>query len=139
MNFAITLNHNVQTNIAHSTNLELRSQAIRSALKFVTRTHPDYAGVGFDMDFMTTKAATILEPFLNDGQLPTSNALIAAWAEKFDRFSENVKQTAAANIAPMVNDFVYVLATEAANIATVEDPAISQTGGYANEPTFGAA
>lgn len=154
MNSANILLENVRSSVIRKQNRNSRRRAIHSALIAVTRTHPDYAGVGFDTKFMTNEAAVLMEPFLNGGRVPTANALVAAWAERFSHFNENVASTAAANITPLVNDFVYVLASEAATIAVVEEMAINQTitsqtitsqtitrtnGGYLSDPEYGIA
>ena len=126
MNLANTLAQNIRSMVAGYTNRNARRTAIRSALMRVTNAHPEYRGVGFDEHFMLNKAAELMKPFVAGGPLPTSDALLTAWASQFPFSNESAKR-AIANIRPVITDFLYVLDSEASTIPVLEQPASIQT------------
>lgn len=126
MNFANTFTQNIRTVIADYTNRNARKKAVRSALMSVMSVYPEFAGVGFDEQFMTNKAAEIMEPFLSCGSLPTRNALTKAWAAQFP-YSDKSTKRAVANITPMATEFIDILTREASAIpVTSNSPAVEQ-------------
>lgn len=119
MYFITSLVHNFHASAtSRSVNGQYR-KAISSALVSVASTYPEYNGIGFDEHFMDNEAASIMEPYLTNGTVPTVEALTEAWAKQFP-FKEASAKKAIENITPMVTDFLYVLGRETSFIPTTE-------------------
>lgn len=128
MNLA-TLSHNIWTTLLGNTNRNTRRKAIQSALASVTNTNPDYANIGFDEHFMKNGGASLMEPFLNGGELPTPDELTSVWADQFPYANES-RQRAIANITPMVIDFVELLASQVESAPDIVLPVAFPTQPY---------
>jgi len=130
MNILTTIAQNLQESIAQNQNRTARAKAVRSALFAVTVRHLEYQATGFDQTLLNNQAAALIDPFVSEGVLPDADALAAIWATQFN-LSTTGTQKAIANVMPMVNDFVYILATgnhSNANhsVDTQFNPAIAQ-------------
>lgn len=117
MNLLTGFAQKFRRSLAHNRIRRQRTNAMRSALLRVVHCHPLYHDIGFDEHFMTYGAAKLMKPFLNGGPVPDSAALATVWATQFN-FRPASAQKAIANVTPMINDFVYVLATEIQDIST---------------------
>lgn len=113
MNHILNLAQNIQAKFAANYTRNAHRTAASNALLSVQGTFPEYADVGFDEHFLENRGAELMIPFFEDGSVPAPEALAAAWALQF-RFSDANRERAIKNIMPMVTDFVYLLAQEAA-------------------------
>jgi|GEM_PF-2208826 len=129
MTILSTITQNLQSSISYIQVRQARTKAVRNALIAANIQNPDYQGIGFDETLLSNQAEAIMAPFLNDGVLPDVNELATAWATAWaskNQFSTGVAQKAAANITPMISDFIYALGTSDLSSETQAPTAITQ-------------
>lgn len=130
MNILTTITQNLQSSISKTQVRNARIKAIRSAVIAANVQHTDFQGIGFDASLLLNKTTSVMDPFLNDGLLPNADELATLWATTWanrNQFVTGTAQKAAANITPMVNDFIYALKTSELPSKTYVSPSAAQS------------
>lgn len=125
MKFQQALNVFVTKQMTRMRRDRTRVAAVRSAYTVITYRHRMWVESGFDMYFLQSTAAPLLEPFYQGGEGPNPLALAQAWCDLY-RFTGGRQQQAIENILPVMNEFVHVLKDELAFRQTPKEKSVSK-------------
>lgn len=125
MNLFYETIHGVYGKLTQNRVRSARKRAIHSAIAAVLNQHPDFRDTCFDEHFVANGAADIFEPFLQCGIMPDADALAEAWVSQLSVI-EKTRSRAVARVTPIVNDFIYVLATETIDTPEVQSVSVDR-------------
>ena len=111
MNIRQTVIHILEQQITRLRRDRNRLAAMQSAHTIIAHRFPVWAESGFTKRFLQSDAASLMEPFLQGGNMPEPKALAKAWAAIYP-FADARKEQAIDEILPIMVDFVYVLQGE---------------------------